>query len=97
MQRPAITGAVSPALSTVNSNDSECLPGEAVDVMAQLVQHNGSLEDLCPPVPDATGRLVQRACDEKFNASVLISRYAQSHSAFRNAELFNHVAQLFGI
>jgi len=84
--------ALSPALGTVNSNSSECLPSEAVDLMAQLVEHNGSLEDPCSPsIPPG------HRCVEKFNAAVLISRYTQSHSPSRNAELFDHVAKIFGI
>ena len=84
--------AVSPALSTVNSNSSECLPSEAVDLMAQLVMRNGTLENSCSPSIPAEHRCVQR-----FSAAVLISRYTQSHSRSRNAELFDHAAKLFGI
>jgi hypothetical protein len=84
--------AVSPALSTVNSNNSECLPSEAVDVMTQLLTHNGTLEDPCSPSIPAEHRCVQR-----YNAEVLISRYTKSHSRSRNAELFDHLAKLFDI
>lgn len=84
--------AVSPALSTVNSNNSECLPGEAVDVMTQLLMDNGTLEDPCSPSIPAEHRCVQR-----YNAGILIGRYIQSHSRSRNAELFDHVAKLFGM
>jgi len=89
--------AVSPSFSTVNSDSSECLPSEAVHIMVQLVLHNGSLKDLCPPEPDANGRLVQHACPGSLNAEIVISRYTQSRSASRNAKLLDHVAKLFGI
>jgi hypothetical protein len=81
--------AVSPALSTVNSNGSECLPSEAVDLMTQLVEHNGSLEDPCSPsIPQ------EHRCVEKFDAGVLLLPYCQSHPASHNARLFNSVAKL---
>jgi hypothetical protein len=95
-----ITAETVPELSTVKSHNSECLPGEAVFLMNQLLLINGSLENRCPPQPGPDGGLVQRACAEKDVqgfANLLITRYSQSHSLSENEMLFNHVAQLFGM
>jgi hypothetical protein len=90
-----------PALSTVKSHNSECLPGEAVFLMNQLLLLNGSLEDRCPPQPGPNGGLVQHACAEEKDgpgfANLLISRYSHSHSRSKNEMLFDHVVQLFGM
>ena len=88
---------VSPALSTVQIHGSECLPSEAVSLTMQLLERNGSLEDSCPPEPDATGRLVQHACVEKDDALVLLTRYLGSHCHAGNRALYEHVAQLFSL
>lgn len=87
-----ILSEVSPALSSVKSQVSKCLPTEAVDLMIQLLSRNGSLEDPCPPP-----RPGEHGCVQKVNADVLILRYSQSHSASENVMLFDHVAQLFGL
>jgi hypothetical protein len=84
---------VSPALSTVNSSSSECLPTEAVSLMIQLQLHNGSTEDPCPTTPDANGHLVQLACSE--NANILVFSYLHSHPASESVKIFDHVAKLF--
>jgi len=89
--------AVSPSLSTVNSDSSGCLPSEAVHLMIQLLLDNGTLGDLCPPQPDATGRLVQHACPGRLNAGAAISQYLYSHSRSQNETLYNHVAEVFGM
>jgi len=88
---------VSPALSTVKTHDSECLPSEAIMLMLQLVSHNGSSStDPCPPTHEPAGGLVQNVC-EGATALVVISRYRSSHSRFENRMLFDHVAQRFGM
>ena len=89
-----------PVLTTVKSHDSECQPGEAVFLMNQLLLHNGSLEDRCPPQPGPDGSLVQHACAEKDGpafASLLVSRYSRSHSRLKNEMLFDLVVQLFSL
>ena len=87
---------VSPALSTVRSHDSECLPSEAIMLMLQLVSRNGSSTDWCPPALGPTGAPVQNVC-EGATALVVISRYVSSHSDFECRMLFDHVARLFGM
>ena len=88
---------VSPALSTVKSHISECLPSEAIMLMMQLLSRNGSSKDPCPPTPGPTGVLVQHACDEGVPTSVVISQYMNSHSRFENRMIFDHIAQIFGM
>jgi hypothetical protein len=89
---------VSPALSTVNSHKSECLPTEAVQLMIQLLEHNGSIEGLCPPTPGANGTLVQQnPCIVKDDALSLMSKYSRSRSPSEQQKSFDHVAKLFGI
>jgi len=89
---------VSPAFSTVNSNNSECLPTEAVQLMIQLLEHNGSIEGLCPPTPGANGTLVQQnPCIVKDDALSLMSKYSRSRSSSEQQKSFDHIAKLFGI
>jgi hypothetical protein len=87
---------VSPVLSAVKSNSSECLPTEAVSLLIQLLYRNGSLEDPCPPKPGPDGALAHQACDGP-NATILMFRYCRSHSASDDEKLFDHVAKLFGM
>ncbi len=87
---------VSPALSTVNFHESECLPSEAVHLLVQLVSHNGSTEGPCPPKPEPNGALVQHACTD-VDASILMSKFSRSHSAPEIRTVFDRAAQLFGI
>ena len=87
---------VSPALSTVKSHNSECLPSEAIMLMMQLVPRNGSLKDWCPPTLGPTGALVQHACEGP-TALVVIAKYVKSHSRSQDRMLFDHVAQILGM
>jgi hypothetical protein len=87
---------VSPALSTVKSHLSECLPSEAILLMMQLISRNGSSKVWCPPTPGPTGALVQHACEGDYSL-VDVSQYLKSHSRSKNRMLFDHVAQMFGI
>jgi len=87
---------VSPALSTVKSHNSECLPSEAILLMMQLVSRNGSSTDWCPPALGPTGAPIQNVC-EGATALVVISRYITSHSRFENRKVFDHVAHIFGM
>jgi hypothetical protein len=89
---------VSPAFSTVNSNNSECLPIEAVQLMVQLLEHNGSIEGLCPPTSRTNGTLVQHnPCIVKDDALSLMSKYSRSRSSSEQQKSFDHIAKLFGI
>ena len=89
---------VSPALSTANLHKSECLPTEAVQLMIQLLEHNGSIEGLCPPTSGPNATLVQQnPCVVKNDALSLMSKYSRSRSPSEQQESFDHIAKLFGI
>jgi hypothetical protein len=87
---------VSAAFSTVNSHKSECLPSEAVNLMIQLLLHNGSLQGPCPPTPGPDGALVQHACAD-VDATLHIFRYSRSHSASDQRKVFDHLAGHFAM
>jgi hypothetical protein len=96
-QLRATLHAISPSLSTVDSHNSVCLPSEAVNLFIQLLMHNGTLENLCPARPDATGRLVQHSCPGTLNANLAIRRYVSSHSRSQNEALYDQTAKVFGM
>lgn len=77
--------AVSPELSAVASHPVDCLPSEAIDVMLQLVSHNGQAE------PSAQNPLPLGA-----SAVALLGRYARTHTTAGNAAAYESIAQLFG-
>lgn len=83
---------LSPALTTVTSHESDCLPSEAILLMSQLLLRNGSLNDRCPPL-----RPGSHGCVQTVNAVVLVFTYSRTHSASDCEGLINHVARLFDI
>jgi hypothetical protein len=88
---------VSPALSTVNSQSSECLPTEAVQLMYQLLQHNGTVEGPCPPTPGPNGTPVQHQCPYDDDAWILMLEFSRTHSASQQQKLLDQTAKLFGL
>ena len=87
---------VSPALSTVTSHDSECLPSEAVEIMVQLLSHDGVLRGPCPPMKPGVPERNARGCAEGPDADALVFAYMSSHPRSRRQAVYERVAQLFG-
>lgn len=87
---------ISSVLSTVNTHNSECLPSEAVQLMVQLLFHNGSIEGPCQLTSEARGAIKQHACADT-DAIILIFKYCRSHSASELEKPFDHAALLFGM
>ncbi len=96
--RLALNG-ISPALGSVDSHSSECLPSEAVLLLWQLLANNGAKLPL-PELPRKVGApkggyVIGRSISGP-DARLLVFQYAASHTRFESVKLYDHVAQLLG-
>ena len=88
---------ISPALSSVNSHESELSPNEAVLLMWLLPSNIASaLPDPSQPQPTQPGtvRLGRRSSTPP---TVLIARYVESKPPFDSVKLYDHMAMTLGI
>ncbi len=94
-QMRLILYAVSHDLSSVDSHRAECLPSEAIDVMMQLLSHDGTLCGPYPPMKPAAPKGTAQKCTESPEADALVFAYMASHPRPRRQAVYERVTQLF--
>jgi len=93
---------ISPALSSVETHPSECLPGEALFMLVMLVSSNGAVGPapegrFSEEPPSKPGYLVAGKSDGRRVARILLDRYARKHWRWQSARLYGQVLRDMGI
>lgn len=93
---------ISPALSSVETHPSACLPGEAMFTLVMLLNNNGAAgpapaRPLSDKPPAKPGRLEIRTVSGRQNAQGLLDRYVNTHWRWQTASLYGRVLKDMGI